>query len=285
MGKLAERSNEKCLSQFKIKTSFTLRFHARRARKCGQWLFSSAVRLEGIFVFKRECLCLALILWSGLLGAEEEKTKEQKEAEDFCRRAKAALRDNNERRAYVLTEEALKADPKCFHAHTIRGVVALKRGDRRKALEEFRHEEEANLGFIEKPPREDAAYWKNHLAWFYAEHQIPGKIEDAFRLSKDALAANPDEPDYLDTLAELYYWRGGFDEALSVIERALAQKKDHGKPIGRTKLKYLEGQRDKFLSAQKADKDKKKRLQESAEIESGNKISSEEKIDEERKVE
>ncbi|MBD3341746.1 MAG: tetratricopeptide repeat protein [Candidatus Lokiarchaeota archaeon] len=57
----------------------------------------------------------------------------------------------------------------------------------------------------------------NNLAWLYQEK---GRFDDALPLSQLAVKLRPEEPNYLDTLAEILYKRGNYIEALRQIKKA-----------------------------------------------------------------
>ena len=53
------------------------------------------------------------------------------------------------------------------------------------------------------------------------------KLRKATRLSRKTVKANPDNPKYLDTLAEIYYVRGKKDQAIQTIRKALTMDADN----------------------------------------------------------
>ena len=61
----------------------------------------------------------------------------------------------------------------------------------------------------------------NNLAWVYAELGV--NLDQALALSRRSLDLAPDEPEYLDTLAEIYYKRKEYLRALNFIRRAVEQ--------------------------------------------------------------
>jgi tetratricopeptide (TPR) repeat protein len=65
---------------------------------------------------------------------------------------------------------------------------------------------------------------RNDLAWFCA---IRGRhLDDALRLATEAVAMDPNEPAYIDTLAEAHFRRGEVDEAIRLELRAIELKPD-----------------------------------------------------------
>ena len=61
----------------------------------------------------------------------------------------------------------------------------------------------------------------NNLAWLYAE--MGRKLDEALQLSRRSLALDPDNPEFLDTLAEIYYKRKEYLRALTFIRKAVEQ--------------------------------------------------------------
>jgi len=94
----------------------------------------------------------------------------------------------------------------------------------------------------------------NHQSWHLIKNNKRFAVAEA--LVRKALELDGDECDYLDTLAELQYRRGEYAKAVETIRRALARKTDRGRPMGRGKRSYLEGQLKRFQEA--LEKEKKK---------------------------
>ena len=65
----------------------------------------------------------------------------------------------------------------------------------------------------------------NRLAWLYAKKKT--NLAKAQRLSRKAVKSDPQNHKYLDTLAEVYYVRGKTDQAVEIINKALAIDKDN----------------------------------------------------------
>jgi len=61
----------------------------------------------------------------------------------------------------------------------------------------------------------------NNLAWTYA--QMETNLDQALILSKRSLEIEPDNPAYLDTLAEIYFLKKEYYRALTYIRKALDQ--------------------------------------------------------------
>ena len=72
--------------------------------------------------------------------------------------------------------------------------------------------------WITKRPTSSSPY--NGLAWHYATHDE--NLDEALELSKKSLELAPDTPEYLDTLAEIYFRMGKHAEAIEWIKKALA---------------------------------------------------------------
>jgi tetratricopeptide (TPR) repeat protein len=65
----------------------------------------------------------------------------------------------------------------------------------------------------------DAPVWWNDLAWLSA--RCDQKLDEALEMSKRAVAADPDNAAYIDTLAEVYFRLGNPAEAVKLETRAL----------------------------------------------------------------
>jgi uncharacterized Ntn-hydrolase superfamily protein len=76
----------------------------------------------------------------------------------------------------------------------------------------------------------------NALAWTCATSDV--YLEESLRAAERAVELEPENANILDTLAEVHFRMGNADEALEVIDRALALAPDDG---------YLLGQRKRFL--------------------------------------
>jgi tetratricopeptide (TPR) repeat protein len=76
---------------------------------------------------------------------------------------------------------------------------------------------DAYLKVLEIDPHDDSSL--NNLAWVYATQGQ--NLEEAIRLSRQSLRIRPKTPQYLDTLADLYYQRGDRDRALELIRYAI----------------------------------------------------------------
>ncbi len=79
---------------------------------------------------------------------------------------------------------------------------------------------------------------KNALAWFYVGRRI--NMTEAHTLAQEALAAQPESWEVLDTLAEIHFARGDLELANDFSKRALATDPQNG---------YLRQQVDRFQAA------------------------------------
>lgn len=76
---------------------------------------------------------------------------------------------------------------------------------------------DAYLRALEIDPHDDSSL--NNLAWVYATQGR--NLDEAIRLSRQSLRIRPDTPQYLDTLADLYYQKGDQERALKLIRYAI----------------------------------------------------------------
>ena len=77
----------------------------------------------------------------------------------------------------------------------------------------------------------------NAFAWFCATRGLD--LENATDAAKKAVELTQEDPGYLDTLAECYYAREMYDEAIATIDKAIAKDADA----------YFQKQRAKFVAA------------------------------------
>ena len=108
-------------------------------------------------------------------------------------------------------EEALRTDPDLYQAHAELGVLYYERRDYERAGQAYKTALRLN-------PYD--ARTLNNLAWMYAEQGI--RLDEALRLSLLSLKLDPDQPAYLDTLAEIYYRMGDHEQAVALIRRAIS---------------------------------------------------------------
>ncbi len=109
--------------------------------------------------------------------------------------------------------KVIGTDEKNLRAHLGLAIIYGRRGANEKAIAECKKA-------LEISPKHAPAL--NRLAWLYAKQGA--NIDDGIRLSKDAIQINQQSPEYLDTLSELYYIKGEFDNAIETINKAISLK-------------------------------------------------------------
>ena len=112
-------------------------------------------------------------------------------------------------------------------------------GDKEKCVSTY-------LLYVDRNPDNPKAL--NSFAWFCATKNVG--LDEALPVALKAVELTDRDPGYLDTLAELYYARGEFDEAIEVGKEALDKDPED---------QYLSDQLDKF---KKAKEEAEKRAQE-----------------------
>ena len=146
----------------------------------------------------------------------------------------SSVEGDSEKRLRILQEIAAKY-PKEKDIHLSLSVAYMSR----KMFPEAFVEAEKGLAL---DPKWSTAL--NHLGYIYLRSGDPVKAEEAF---KRAIAAAPDEPNPVDSLAEFYFYRGRLDEAIDAYKRVIKLKPDHG---GEEIIAYIEavkGNYDKAL--------------------------------------
>jgi tetratricopeptide (TPR) repeat protein len=133
------------------------------------------------------------------------------------------------REALRAFEEALKANPDLYQVHAELGVLYYERRDYEKAVQAYKTALRLN-------PYD--ARTLNNLAWMYAEQGI--RLDEALGLSLLSLKIDPDQPAYIDTLAEIYYRMGDQEQAVALIRRAISIAPD---------LEHYRRQLKKFLAS------------------------------------
>jgi len=109
--------------------------------------------------------------------------------------------------------KVIEIDERNVRAHLGLAIIYGRKGANDKAIQECKK-------VLEIFPHHAPAL--NRLAWLYAKE---GKnIDEGIKLSKDAIQINSNSAEYLDTLSELYYIRGGFDSAIETINKAIGLK-------------------------------------------------------------
>ena len=124
-------------------------------------------------------------------------------------------------------------DPESARAHAFLGNVLYEQERYEEATESYREA-------IALDPKDASSL--NNLAWVYSIQGI--RLEEGVRLSRQSLRLQPDTPQYLDTLAELYFRQGEYTRALEIIRHAVSlQSEDpHLK-------EHLQNQLRKFMAA------------------------------------
>ena len=114
-------------------------------------------------------------------------------------------------------EAGLEANQNLWRVHAELGTIYYERRSYEKA-------EAAYKKALELNPWD--AGTMNNLAWMYAQQRI--LLNEALDLSNRSLQLGPDEPIYLDTLAEIYYLKGNRNRAVALIRRAIALDPESG---------------------------------------------------------
>ena len=121
-----------------------------------------------------------------------------------------SLKHGEVRGAEEELRRALRSFPESPGLHNALGVCLLRRGDVHGAMEAFR--KAVDLGGFDPD-----AY--NNLAYAYAEANA--YLNEARKLVGEALAREPENAAYLDTLGWIYFKRGVFDRAVAELRKAL----------------------------------------------------------------
>lgn len=112
--------------------------------------------------------------------------------------------------AVALGERLVEKAPNNDRYHFMLGALYDEAGDRRRALDQMREAIELN-------PENAAAL--NYLGYSYAE--AGQKLEEAEELVKRALAVDPNDGFYIDSLGWVFYQRGKYPQAVEQLERAV----------------------------------------------------------------
>jgi cellulose synthase operon protein C len=152
---------------------------------------------------------------------------------DLARRAHAALM------AAKKTAEAAKFASTWLTRHPDDAVFLSYLGDVSLTERDFAGAEKRYLRVVQLQPKDATAY--NNLAW------ISGQLKhgDAIGLAQKANALVPDQPAYLDTLAELLAQDKQYDKALEVQTRAVSlQPQNSGFRLNLARIQILDGKKD-----------------------------------------
>lgn len=131
-----------------------------------------------------------------------------------------------------ISERRIESDPGNPALHFLLGNIYFEKKDYGRA-------ESSYLAALRLLP--DNAEALNNLAWLYATAEDPSwrSASKALLFARKAAKLDP-KPHILDTLAESYFINGDFQNAVEIIDEALAQD-----PVDRP---YFEKQRSKFQS-------------------------------------
>jgi tetratricopeptide (TPR) repeat protein len=120
------------------------------------------------------------------------------------------LNQGNLPKAQYHFEEAVGENPDNADLQYILGNIYFQQGNLDDAIQAYR----VCLGLDSLNARA-----MNNLAWTYAQLAI--NLEEALVLSKHSLEIEPDNPGYLDTIAEIYYLKKEYYRALTYIRKAV----------------------------------------------------------------
>ena len=120
------------------------------------------------------------------------------------------LNQGNLPKAQHHLEEAAGEDPNNADLQYILGNIYLQQGNLDDAIQAYRV-------CLRLDSLHDSAM--NNLAWTYAQLGI--NLVEALVLSKHSLQIEPDNPYYLDTIAEIYYLKKEYYRALTYIRKAV----------------------------------------------------------------
>ena len=148
-------------------------------------------------------------------------------------------------------KSCIKFYPKFPDAYVGYGDLLLKQDRKDDAEKQFDNAIKLYKETIEKEadaPVPNVGTALNNLAWFYVTHDR--EIDEGIELSKKSLEHRPDEPAYLDTLAELYYKNGDKEKAIQTIKKAIDKDPPH--------LIYFKQQLEKFQGKTEGEPDNPK---------------------------
>jgi len=136
-----------------------------------------------------------------------------------CRYAigEAYLELGNTEQAVAFLERAIEMAPDDASFYSILGDAYAKAGDDAKAHEAYAKCVDLYRDRIKTEPADAVPY--NGLARHFATHDE--QLDEALALSKKSLELRPGTPEFLDTLAEIYFRMGKHDEAMEWINKAM----------------------------------------------------------------
>lgn len=123
--------------------------------------------------------------------------------------AQAMQRLDQYKESIPVLEKVVAGQPDAAVAHFLLGAAYERSGDRRKAVASLRRVLEIDPGF-------HAAM--NYLGYTYAEQGE--NLDEALRLVSRAVALDPDNGSYVDSLGWTYYQLGRHEQARGYLERA-----------------------------------------------------------------
>jgi tetratricopeptide (TPR) repeat protein len=113
-------------------------------------------------------------------------------------------------KARLQLEKAIEADSHNPNLRYVLGNLFYQQGQMDSAIEAFRQT-------IELDSLHAGAM--NNLAWAYAQEKE--HLDEALKLSKRSLEIDPDNPYYLDTIAEIYFLKKEYYRALTYMRKAV----------------------------------------------------------------
>jgi tetratricopeptide (TPR) repeat protein len=130
----------------------------------------------------------------------------------YCE-AMQAERDGDAARALLKCQKAVRLDPSDMDAVEHLYLLLKKQGNEDDAKRVF---DTAEAALLARAAGETDAAAMNNLAWFYAVTGM--KIDEGIRLARKAVESRPEEPAFLDTLAELNYVKAQTQEGNAKTE-------------------------------------------------------------------
>lgn len=121
-----------------------------------------------------------------------------------------SLRNRKTEEANAVFLEILKAYHDDADIRNGLGVCELRRGRIKEGVDHFRKAIDIQGG---------SPLFYNNLAYAYAE--ADEYLNEALKMAKEALKAEPENPVYLDTLGWVYFKRGVFDRSIELLQEAL----------------------------------------------------------------
>ncbi len=154
---------------------------------------------------------------TNLIGETELLSADELKALSQFYRFKAASRANDADAQLRHAEAILKLDQvnDSIAVEIVPFLESLNRNEDADVL--FRRTQAHLLKMLEKHP--EHAGLKNELSWLLA--RTGRNVEEAYRLAKSAVDSEPDNPSFIDTLAEAAFRVGRVDDAISLSKRSI----------------------------------------------------------------